>query len=126
MTPLEFVERYYLHDSNIERVDFDADKKVLTLIIEFCFWWQPWYKKDEPKNGLIRVTFKDVSSFEYDDDIAGRIFSDELDSEILLGDYDDGNLIIVAVEYLEPEDIYYRLKIKAAGVEVEELSRYTL
>ena len=27
MTPLEFVERYYLHDSNIERVDFDADKK---------------------------------------------------------------------------------------------------
>ena len=126
MTPLEFVARYYLHDSSIEKVDFDADKKVLTLIIEFCFWMQEWYKKDEPTNGLIRVTFKDVSSFEYDDDIADRIFSDELDSEIRLGDYVDGNLIIVAVEYSEPEDIYYRLKIKAVGVEVEELSRYTL
>ena len=126
MTTLEFVERYYLHDSSIEKVDFDADKKILTLIIEFCFWWQPWYNKDEPTNGLIRVTLKDVSCFEYDDDIANRIFSDELDSEIRLGDYDDGNLIIVAVEYSEPEDIYYRLKIKAAGVEVEELSRYTL
>ncbi|MBQ3441964.1 MAG: hypothetical protein IJG33_01830 [Selenomonadaceae bacterium] len=50
MTPLEFVEKYYLHDSSIEHVDFDADKKVLVLTIEFCFWWQPWYKKDEPKN----------------------------------------------------------------------------
>ncbi len=126
MMPLEFVERYYLHDSSIEKIDFDANNKVLVLLIELCFWWQPWYNKDEPTNGLIRVTFKDVSSFEYDDDIANRIFSDELDSEILLGDYDDGNLIIIAVEYSEPEEIYYQLKIKAAGVEVEELSRYTL
>ena len=120
MTPLEFVERYYLHDSNIERVDFDADKKVLTLIIEFCFWWQPWHKKDEPKNGLICVTFKDVSSFEYD----AESFADELNREISGADFDEDGVLIIYL-YTTSCSIT-EFKIKAAGVEVEELARYTL
>ena len=49
MTVTEFVEKYYLHDSSIEKIDYDADKKILSLTIEFCFWWQPWYNKNEPR-----------------------------------------------------------------------------
>ena len=63
------------------------------LEIEFCFLLQPWYKKYELTNGLIRLTFEDVLLFEYDDDIADIIFSDELYSEIRSGKLDEeGNL----------------------------------
>ena len=123
MTIEQFAEKYYLHDSSLVKVDFDADKKILALEIEFCFWWQPWSDKSEPSNGLIRATFKDVSIFEYDDDIAKRIFSDELDSEILKGELDEeGNLVF----FSNDEEIYWQLKVNAANVEVEELERYTL
>ncbi|MBQ4404011.1 MAG: hypothetical protein II857_06320 [Selenomonadaceae bacterium] len=129
MTIEQFAERYYLHDSSLEKVDFDADKKILALTIEFCFWMQNWYDKSEPTNGLIRATFKDVSIFEYDDCIAEKIFSN-IDSEIRYGKIDaDGNFILFAVEaadYAEQDDIYFLLKISAASVDVEELERYNL
>ena len=130
MTLQEFREKYYLHDSSIEKIDFDADKKVLTMKIEFCFWMQNWYDKTTPKNGLIAVTFENVSRFEYDDDIADKIFSDELDSEIRDAEPDaDGNLEFFSVEYSfnsDSDDIYWLLKVKAANVEVTELERYNL
>ena len=130
MTLHELMEKYYFHDSSIEKIDFDADKKVLKLEISFCFWMQKWYDKNEPSNGLIRLTFEDVSLFEYDDDIAARIFSD-IDSEILKGELDEiGNLVFFSVETPDfsndDEDIYWLLKINAANVEVEELERYNL
>ena len=129
MTVEQFAEKYYLHDSSLVKVDFDADKKILALEIEFCFWMQNWYDKSEPSNGLIRATFKDVSIFEYDDCIAKKIFSN-IDSEILYGKIDaDGNFTIFAVEEPYPsqdDDIYFLLKINAANVEVEELERYNL
>ena len=129
MTLQEFRGQYYLHDSSIEKIDFDADKKVLTMKIEFCFWMQNWYDKTTPKNGLIAVTFEDVSIFEYDEDIADKIFSDELDSEIRDAELDaDGNLEFFSVEYdyNSDDDIYWLLKINAANVEVTELERYNL
>lgn len=129
MTLHELRNRYYFHDSSIERVDFDAERKVLTLEISFCFWMQKWYDDSEPSNGLIRLTFKDVSFFEYDDDIADRIFS-KLDSEIRSVELSDGNLVFFSVETSdfsdEDKDIYWQLKINAANVEVEELERYNL
>ena len=131
MTLYELREKYYFHDSSIVKVAFDADKKILTLEIEFCFWMQEWYDKSEPSNGLIRLTFDDVSRFEYDDNIADRIFFDELDSEILKGELDaEGNLVFFSVEMPDfsndDEDIYWLLKINAANVEVKELERYNL
>lgn len=128
MTLYELRKKYYFHDSSIEKVAFDANKKILTLEIEFCFWMQDWYKKSEPSNGLIRLTFKDISLFEYDAIIADRIFSDELDSEILKGELDEnGNLKFFSVETVDfsnDDEIYYTLKINAASVEVEEPERY--
>jgi hypothetical protein len=129
MTIQEFADKYYLHDSSVEKITFDADKKVLTIKISFCFWMQDWYDKNSPTNGLIRVTFNDVTNFEYDDDIADRIF-DELDSEIRNAELDDdGGLKFFSVETIynsDSEDIYWQLKINAASVEVEELERYNL
>ena len=31
MTLAEFEDKYYLHDSSIDKIDYDADKKILTL-----------------------------------------------------------------------------------------------
>lgn len=130
MTLQEFRAKYYMHDSSIEKIDFDAENKILTMKIDFCFWMQLWYKKPEPTNGFIRVTFEDVCIFEYDDDISERIFSDELDSEIRDAELDDdGCLNFFSVEYSfdsNSDDIYWLLKIDAANVEVTELERYNL
>ena len=79
-------------------------------------------------NGLIAVTFEEVSLFEYDNDIADRIFSD-IDSEIRDAELDaDGNLEFFSVEYdyNSDDDIYWLLKINAANVKVTELERYNL
>lgn len=126
----ELRDRYYFHDSSIVKVAFDAEKNFLTLEISFCFWMQEWYDKNEPSNGLIRLTFMDVSFFEYDAIIADRIFSDKLDSEIRSVKLDDRNLVFFSVETPDfsndDEDIYWQLKINAANVEVEELERYNL
>ena len=129
MTLQEFRAKYYLHDSSIEKIDFDAENKTLTLTIEFCFWMQLWYDKTTPKNGLIAVTFENVLLFEYDENIADRIFSD-IDSEIREVELDaNGNLEIFSVEYnynSDSDDIYWLLKINAANVKVTELERYNL
>ena len=130
LTLAEFAARYYLHDSSIEKIEYDAVDKTLALTIDFCFWMQNWYDKTTPTNGLIAVTFEGVSVFEYDNNITDRIFSDELDSEIWDAELDgDGYLNFFSVEYIynsDGNDIYWNLKIKADNVEVEELERYNL
>ena len=122
----EFAEKYYLHDSSIEKINFDEKNKILTLTIEFCFWMQNWYKNDEPTNGKISVTFENVLLFEYDDNISEKIFSNELDSEIYSAELDeDENFVFFSVD-TACDDIYWKLKIKSKNVEVTELERYNL
>ena len=126
----EFAEKYYLHDSSIEKINFDEKNKILTLTIDFCFWMQNWYKNDEPTNGKISVTFENILLFEYDDNISDRIFSNELYSEIRSGELDeDGNFVIFSVETIynsDCDDIYWKLKIKSKNVEVTEIECYNL
>ena len=74
MTIEDFRNKYYLHDSSIEKIFYDAKNNKLALIIEFCFWWQPWYDKNTPTNGKISVTFENVSIFEYADNISEKNF----------------------------------------------------
>ncbi len=37
LTLAEFEDKYYLHDSSIDKIDFDADKKILTLTTSRTF-----------------------------------------------------------------------------------------
>ena len=90
---------------------------------------QDWYDKNELSNGLIRVTFKNVSHVEYDEHNLEHALTD-LDIEILDIDVEEDNtLIFGTVDYGMNRglcDGYYQLKINAANVEVEELERYNL
>lgn len=126
MTIAEFEEKYYLHDSSIEKVEYDAANKKLVLTICFCFWMQLWYNQNELPNGYIAVTFENVSLFEYEDHEITEILSD-LDTEIRNTKVDAaGTLFIFMWEYVSKidEDIYPVIKIKAENVTVKEISRY--
>ena len=127
MTITEFEEKYYLHDSMIEKVEFDAENKKLTLTIDFCFWMQLWYNAEELPNGYIAVTFENVSFYEYEDHEITAVLED-LDTEIRTTKIDEtGALEIIMWEYLKKidDDIYPTLKVKAEKVNVKEISRYT-
>ena len=125
LTLIEFKKRYYLHDSSIEKIDYDADNKILTLTIDFCFWMQEWYDETLPKNGLISVTFENVSRYAYEDYDSSKLFAD-FTPEILQTEIaDDGTLIICTFEFVryEPgEDLYPVMKIKADNVIVTQLN----
>ena len=127
MTITEFEEKYYLHDSSLEKVEFDAENKKLTLTIDFCFWMQNWYNAEELPNGYIAVTFENVSFYDYEDHEITAVLED-LETEIRTTKIDEtGALEIIMWEYLKKidDDIYPTLKVKAEKVNVKEISRYT-
>ena len=126
MTITEFEEKYYLHDSSIEKIEYDAANKKLVLTICFCFWMQLWYNQNELPNGYIAVTFENVSLYEYEDHEITEILSD-LDTEIRNTKVDAaGTPFIFMWEYVSKidDDIYPVIKIKAENVTVKEISRY--
>lgn len=127
MTLAEFEEKYYLHDSSIDEIEYDAENRTLRLKIDFCFWMQNWYNEGELPNGFIAVTFDNVTFYEYEDYDPSKLFSD-FTPEILHTEIaDDGTLIMYTFEFVryEPgEDLYPVMRIKADSVTVAELSRY--
>ena len=127
LTLAEFEEKYYLHDSSIEKIFYDAENKKLTLEIEYCSWFENFDDQKDFINGKISATFENISHYSYDDYDPSKLFSD-YDPEILQSEIDDtGMLILYTFEFVryEPgEDIYPIMKIKADNVEVTELERY--
>lgn len=129
LTLAEFKEKYYLHDSSIDKIDYDAENKRLTLTIDFCFWMQNWYDKTTPTNGFIAATFENVSHYSYEGYDPSKLFSDYTPEILHTEIADDGTLILYTFEFIryEPgEDLYPVMKIKAENVEVEELERYNI
>ena len=127
LTLAEFEEKYYLHDSSIEKIFYDAENKKLTLTIEFCFWMQNWFCEGELKNGLIDVRFENVAVFEYENHDFQNIL-DDIDTEVVQTEISDDNILeIVIREYtsFQPLEMdFWIMKIKADNVEVTELERY--
>lgn len=66
MKPKEFIERYYLHDSYIQKVEYDILNRKITLDIMFSFWMQDFYKKGDAKQGTIKAVFRNVSKYNCD------------------------------------------------------------
>ena len=123
LTTAEFAERYYFHDSSIDKIEYDAENKKLTLTIDFCFWMQNWYEKGKPENGYIAVTFENVSLFEYEQHEFSNIL-ENLDTEIdHIEIATDEMLEIYIWEYNSPteKDNFWWIKIRAENITVEEL-----
>ena len=127
MTIAEFEKKYYLHDSSIDKIDYDAENRTLRLEIDFCFWMQNWYNEGEPSNGKIAVNFDNVTFYEYEDYDPSKLFSDFTPEIWHTEITDDGTLILYTFEFVryEPgEDLYPIMRIKAESVTVTEISRY--
>lgn len=63
----EFLNKYTLHDSTLEFIEFDKENSEMTLTVDFCFWMQPDYQKDSPENGLVKIIFHNTSNYTFDD-----------------------------------------------------------
>ena len=125
LTLTEFHERYYLHDSTIEDIQYNAENKTLTLTIDFCFWMQEWYPANTPPNGLIEVVFENARYYSYEDYDSSKLFGD-CTPEILQTEIDDDTLILYTFEFVQYEpgkDLYPTMKIKADNVTVRNLNQ---
>jgi len=63
MTLTEFYNNYNLHDSFIESLRYNNERKTLDLDIAFAFWLQQYHEKGKPENGVIKVVFNGVNNY---------------------------------------------------------------
>ncbi|MDO5438701.1 MAG: hypothetical protein Q4F09_01515 [Erysipelotrichaceae bacterium] len=63
MTIDELNEKYFFHDSIVERITYDSEKKILELYLDFCFWAQTDYKNTQPETGKVIVRFFGVNDY---------------------------------------------------------------
>ncbi len=83
MTIKEFNEKYYLHDSCITNIAYNSEEESLVIILDFCQWAQKWYKKEDPENVFLKVTFSGIPAY---DGLTGEIdYFSVLDAEIRNG-----------------------------------------
>ena len=114
MTLKEFEANYYLHDSFIESLNYDTANAKLTLVINFAFWMQKDFEEGEEENGLIEVTFRNVTSFVSDGGDPAGDFVSVLNTAV----NEDG----VAISLLDDENgACTEMKITAAEVDVKKL-----
>ena len=56
--------KYNLHDSLIERIDYESKIKKLDITIDLCNWLQVDYVEGEPENSIIHMIFNNVTHFD--------------------------------------------------------------
>lgn len=115
----EFDEKFNFHDSDIHSINYDVKAKALTIVFDFCYWMQSDYEKDRPENGLLKVIFNDVDSY---DGVTGENkyeYWSVLDGDIKDGKY---HLFIEDTSSGGSNSPKYRdIYILADNVEVEDL-----
>ena len=78
----EFVNNFNLHDSYIESVEYNKEKREVQLIVHFAFWMQKDYIEGTPETGLIKVLFQNVNKYSCDNGDPTGSFVGILRSEI--------------------------------------------
>ena len=113
MTLSEFQNRYYMHDSYFDSIEYNEKEKSVDMIINFAYWMQEWYEDGKPENGLLSCSFYDVSIYDYS--------GDEIDYNmvsILKTEVADNTIVFALGDDINDE--YYELKITAKSVQVKE------
>ena len=113
MKAKEFVDKYYLHDSLFEKVSFSKDTAVVSMIIDFAFWMQSWYKEGTAETGLISVTFNNVENYTCPENVDWEQIS------ILQAEESEGVIKFSLMN--DMEDSYLEMIIKSDDIVVEIL-----
>ena len=113
MTIKEFIQNYNLHDSLLEKVEYDSDAKIVKLSIDFCYWQQKDYTDDMPETGMIVVQFNNISTFDFP---SYQINSDEIVEVV----YKEGRGIIFTM-FNDISSDYKDLAIDSENITVQKL-----
>ena len=92
LTPAEFEKNFSFHDSDITKIDYDAENKRLILEIDCCHWFENFDVQKNFIDGKISVTFENVSYYAYEGYDPSKLFSD-YDPEILQTEIDDDGIL---------------------------------
>ncbi len=60
MKKLELLTKYNFHDSLLENITYDKEKKKVILEIDFCNWKQKWYDESDEETSTILLSFENV------------------------------------------------------------------
>lgn len=112
MTISEFFSEYNLHDSLLESINYDEERKTITLEIDFCYWQQESYTDDMPETGMIKLIFSNVTKFDY------TPFSINSDEIIGVNNNSDGELYLEF--FNDRTEECHSLSIIAEEVEIVE------
>ncbi len=114
MTISEFNDRYYLHDSVIDKIEYQSN--ILTIYCEFCEFMQEDYKDSDYANSDIIIIFHNATfSLTQGFQIANAGVLDHSVSD---------NMITLMLENYP--DQYGELKITGDNIEVKKLRYYNL
>ncbi len=109
----ELEKKYYMHDSYFEKVEYNEQARTALTLVNFAFWMQDWYDDKNPENGILRLEFANVETFNYTADVdkvtQGSIIRTEIKDDML-----------VFAIYDDVSDEYSELSIRAEDVVVEE------
>ena len=114
MKAKEFIDKYYLHDSLFNKVSFSKEEAVVTMIIDFAFWMQSWFKEGMDETGLIFVTFHNVEDYSCPDSVDWEQIS------ILQTEETDGLVKFSLMN--DMDDSYLEMKVKSDDIDVEILA----
>ncbi len=108
MTINDFLSKYYLHDSLVEKVTHENNTVALT--IDFCFWMQEGYRDEDPETGIVHLLFPDVTFFSGPTGVID-------DYSILEANYQDNCLALLLMDDFNNKT--YKLQIISSSGKVE-------
>jgi hypothetical protein len=83
VTITNFLKKYNLHDSLLEKIDVYPEQQTLVLTVDYCYWQQNEYRDGEAETGIVIITFSGVKEFFCDDH--------EINSDEIIACTDDGD-----------------------------------
>lgn len=111
MTIKEFIQNYNLHDSLLEKIDYDEETATVNLYVDFCYWQQNNYTDEMPETGNIVIKFIGCTLLHYS---PYQINSDEISKVVS----NKENEIVLTV-FNDLSENYIEIIINASSVSVQ-------
>ncbi len=113
MTVSELEQKYYFHDSLLDKISIDRQTSTVFVFIDFCYWAQKDYNNHSSETGEICLTFSGVKEYP---NLEGELSA----FSILDTQCEDNNTWKVAA-LDDDTDTYYEFQIEATDVQFKSL-----
>lgn len=110
MTIKELFENYEFHDSLINKIEFNKEKRTLSMNIELCNYEQRNYKESDDETSIVDFIFEGCDTY---NDLVGELDAYSILETVLNS---DNQITFNVMDDFSNE--YYELHISAKKVEV--------